>query len=320
MENMGKMKITDLTIITPCFNEEESITDCITSVRNMMIKNLHEISYEHIVIDNNSTDSTVKIISEICLYDKNVKLLVNSKNVGAFQSIYRAMGESSGLSLIPMYAADLQDPVEVIPEFFKLWKSGYKVVFGVRKNRIENFFMKHIRTIYYRIIQKFAEGNIPINAGEFMLIDIKIVESLLATKDHEPYIRGMVANTGVNSIQVEYLMNSRKKGKSKTNLFNLLDTALNAFVGTSRIPARIALIFGFLFSIGSVSLLFIQQLISQFTKYTQIDLISLNTSLIVFIGGTQIFFLGLIGEYVLSIHSQVRRYPEPFFIKKINFD
>ena len=313
------MKKIDISIITPCFNEEDSIKECSDSIRNIMKTKLPTLSYEHIFIDNNSKDSTTKIINKLCLNDKNIKLLVNSRNIGAFKSIYKALKESTGKVIIPMYAADLQDPAEVIPDFYKHWQEGFLVAFGVRKNRKENFILRKTRTIFYKVIQKFSESYIPINAGEFLLADRTVIETILETNDHEPYIRGMIAISGVKSIEVEYNMNPRKKGKSKANFLNLVDTAINAFIGTSRIPARIMLLFGFILSSGAIIISLLKLTFDYIFNVTFLGNINLSTILVIIIGGIQIFFIGLIGEYTLSIHSQVRRNPESFFTERINF-
>jgi glycosyltransferase involved in cell wall biosynthesis len=314
------MKDIDISIITPCFNEVDSVFECSESIRNIMKHKLPTLNYEHIFIDNDSTDSTVEKIKEICLKDKNVKLLVNSRNIGAFKSIFKAMKESSGTVVIPMYAADLQDPAEVIPDFYRKWEEGYLVTFGVRNNRKENFILRKTRTLYYKIIQKFSESYIPINAGEFLLADRKVIDSILETKDHEPYIRGMVAISGVKSIEISYNMNQRKKGKSKTNLLKLFDTAINAFIGTSRIPARIMLLLGFTLSALGTLIGLMKLTVGNIFNLYILEKLNLSNVLIIMVGGLQIFFIGLVGEYVLSIHAQVRKNPESFFIKRINFD
>jgi glycosyltransferase involved in cell wall biosynthesis len=313
------MKNIDISIITPCFNEEDSIRECSESIKNIMIDRLPMLNYEHIFIDNNSTDSTVEEITKICMKDKNVKLLVNSRNIGAFKSIYKAMKESSGRVVIPMYAADMQDPAEVIPDFYRHWELGYLVAFGVRSNRKENFILRKTRNMYYKIIQKFSESYIPINAGEFLLADRKVVESILETNDYEPYIRGMVAITGVKSIEIAYNMNQRKRGKTKANFLNLIDTAINAFIGTSRIPARIMLLLGFALSSIATLIGLIKFVSSNIFNLLIFEKLDLGNVLVIIFGGLQIFFIGLVGEYVLSIHAQVRRNPESFFTKKVNF-
>jgi glycosyltransferase involved in cell wall biosynthesis len=309
----------ELSIITPCFNEEINIVDCSESVKNVMTNTLPGVSYEHIFIDNYSTDATVKLITELCLKDPRIKLLVNSKNLGAFKSIFLALKESSGRAIVPMFAADLQDPAEIIPQFYTKWLEGYLTVFGIRANRREKFLLKSIRSLYYTLIQKLSSSYIPVNAGEFLLADRKIIDSILATKDFEPYIRGMIANVSSKSTEISYNMVNRKKGKSKTSVFKLFEIALNGLISTTKVPARLVLMSGLILSILTVSIVLIKVTARLVFEIDFLSNLTFNTSLILLIGGIQIFFLGLIGEYVLSLHSQVRRVPESFFIKKVNF-
>ena len=313
------MSKVDLSIITPCYNEEDSIQECINTINGFIKSKLPNISYEHIIIDNSSNDQTVSIIKEFCANDSNVKLLVNSRNVGASKSIFLGLKESSGSAVIPMYAADLQDPVDIIYDFYNDWRKGFLVVFGVRSDRKENFLLKNLRTVYYKIIQKLANSYIPLNAGEFMLIDRRVLEPILATNDHQPFIRGMIANSGVRSSEIKYFMNARQKGKSKANLVTLIDVALNGFIGTSRISARLILLCGFIFSIFGIFLGIINIVTSYFIQIKSEIILSTEGVLILIVGGIQMFFIGVIGEYVLSIHGKVRRDPESFFLEKINF-
>ena len=151
-----------------------------------MSKELPGVSYEHIFADNSSTDGTVKVIKSFLKSDSRVKLIVNSKNIGAPRNIYRALSRANGFAVIPMLPADLQDPAEVIPEFYKEWQAGSLIVFGQRIQRQENFMMRSMRGLYYRIIKKLASSDIPINAGEFMLIDRKVVDLLVDMNESNP--------------------------------------------------------------------------------------------------------------------------------------
>jgi glycosyltransferase involved in cell wall biosynthesis len=313
------MSKVDLSIISPCYNEVESIQDCINAINGLMKSKLPNLTYEHIIIDNNSTDETVKVVKEHCAKDRNVKLLVNSRNVGASKNIYLGLKESSGNVVIPMYAADLQDPVDVIYDFYTEWRKGFLVVFGVREDRKENFLLKSLRTLYYKIIQKLASSYIPVNAGEFMLVDRRVLEQILVTNDYQPYIRGMIANSGVKSSEIKYFMNARKKGKSKASLITLIDVALNGFIGTSRISARLILLCGFIFASLGILIGIFNAITNFATQITNDIILSPEGTLILIVGGIQMFFIGIIGEYVLSIHGNVRRDPEPFFVEKLNF-
>jgi glycosyltransferase involved in cell wall biosynthesis len=309
-----------ISIITPCFNEEDSVTECVRRTAKVFKELLPEVQYEHIFADNASTDNTVKVLSVLAESNPRVKVFVNSRNIGPFRNMYRGMAMAQGDAVIPMLPADLQDPPEIIPDFYRLWSAGSLVVFGERTNRQENLLMRILRGTYYRIVRRFAEGNIPINSGEFMLIDKSVSDSILALDDQYPYIRGLVAQSVDVSSSVKYTWESRKTGKSKANWFNLLDQAINGFVSTSRIPARLALIGGFAISglgllAGMYSL--IVNLIHSNNASAGIPTVIVAIFLF---GGLQLFFLGLVGEYVLSIHSQVRRLPKVFDTKRINFD
>jgi glycosyltransferase involved in cell wall biosynthesis len=309
----------DLTIITPCYNEEASVVDCAREVQNMMSSRLPKVKYEHIFIDNASTDGTVRELRKIARSSKNVKVIVNSRNVGPFRNMYAAMAKASGRAVIPMLPADLQDPADKIPDLYQEWVKGYLVVYGERTNRQESLLMRALRGLYYRIVRTMSETDIPINSGEFMLIDRKISDEICKIGDHYPYIRGLVAQSTSNSTSVPYTWGARKKGKSKSNFLALIDQAINGLVSTSRAPARIALLGGFAIS-GLGFLAGLWSLIANLVD-APIALQGIPTLIVglFFFGGIQLFFLGLIGEYVLSIHSQVRRLPREFEVESINF-
>jgi glycosyltransferase involved in cell wall biosynthesis len=309
----------DLTIITPCYNEELSVVDCAREVQKVMSSRLPKVKFEHIFIDNASTDNTVLELRKIASDSKNVKVIVNSRNVGPFRNMYAAMAKASGRAVIPMLPADLQDPADKIPDLYQEWVKGYLVVYGERTNRQESLPMRAMRGLYYRMVRMMSETDIPLNSGEFMLIDRKISDEICKLGDHYPYIRGLVAQSTSNSTSVPYTWGIRKKGKSKANFLALIDQAINGFVSTSRAPARIALLGGFFISgLGFLAGLwsFIVSLIDAPTALQGIPTLIVA---LFFFGGIQLFFLGLIGEYVLSIHSQVRRLPREFEVESINF-
>jgi glycosyltransferase involved in cell wall biosynthesis len=312
--------MTKISIITPCFNEEENIAACITETRNVLSKLSGEYVYEHILSDNASTDSTTAKIKEFAENDPRIKLLVNSRNIGPFRNMWSALKHSSGDIIIPMLPADLQDPPEVIEKFVKEWEKGFLIVFGIRANRKDKFALKIARNFYYRILRKFAEDPMPLHAGEFLLCDRKVLKSIIDIDDEYPYIRGLIARTGVKSTTVSYTWAERKRGKTKNNFINLLDQAINGLVSTSRAPARIIWVSGMLISILSTVLPIILLLAIGITadKMEMNSLILAN--IVIFFLGIQMFFLGVIGEYVLSIHGQVRKIPNIFHTEKINFE
>ena len=308
-----------LSIITPTFNEEDGIVACIQAVRETMEGYSKELVYEHIIIDNNSTDNTSKLVTTIGENDTRVRLIVNSRNIGASRSIFRALGKTRGIWVIPMLPADLQDPVSVIPQFLELVTDGQtEIVYGVRTNRQESLALNLLRNLYYRIVRRFSHFEIQLNAGEFALVSKSVIDAIVETNDQYPYVRGLIAQTGAKFKTVEYQWQKRTSGKSKASPLVLIDTAVNGLFSTSQIPARLALICGFVFSclgIFSGFLFLIATLI--FGVNTGTGIPTLIISLFV-ISGIQLFFLGLIGEYVLSIHRQIKLEPTVRSVKETN--
>ena len=308
-----------LSIITPCYNEELNVAICAHELKKVMQEQLPGYDYEHIFADNASTDETLVKLREIAAEDNRVKVISNSRNVGPFRNMWNAMKSATGDIVVPQLAADLQDPPSVIPELVKNWEAGFLVTYGVRAKREESLVMRMARGLYYRIIKKFAAAVIPLNSGEFLLADKKVIDSILAVDDQYPYIRGLIAQTGVKSASVQYTWVKRERGKSKNSFISLIDQAINGFVSTSRVPARLALLGGFLLSfLGFAYAIFtvVMVLISNGSTPVGIPTIIVGIFLL---GGVQLLFLGLIGEYVLSIHGQVRRTPQMFEVERINF-
>ena len=308
-----------LSIITPCYNEEVNVEICAQELKKVMQEKLSGYDYEHIFADNASTDSTLVKLRELAAKDNHIKVISNSRNVGPFRNMWNAMKSATGDAVVPLLPADLQDPPSVIPELVKHWEQGFLVTYGVRANREESIIMRIARGLYYRIIKKFASAVIPLNSGEFLLADKKVIDSILVVDDQYPYIRGLIAQTGVKSASVPYTWVRRERGKSKNSFISLIDQAINGFVSTSRVPARLALLGGLLLSfLGFAYAIFtaVMVLISDGTAPVGIPTIIVGIFLL---GGVQLLFLGLIGEYILSIHGQVRRTPPMFEIERINF-
>ena len=307
-----------ITIITPCFNEENNIEICAGELKKVMLEKLPQYDYEHIFADNASTDLTLKILRKLASKDKRIKVIANSRNVGPFRNMWNAMRHASGDAVIPMLSADLQDPPSVIPDLVENWASGNLVVYGVRLNRQENLVMRFARNLYYRIIQRFASAPIPLNSGEFLIADRRVIDSILEVDDQYPYIRGLIAQTSVQSASVNYTWVKRERGKSKNNLVTLVDQAINGFVSTSRVPARIALAGGFFLSFLGIAFAVVTTCIVLFSEKSIPVGIPTIIIGIFLLGGIQLFFLGLLGEYILSIHGQVRRTPPMFELELIN--
>jgi glycosyltransferase involved in cell wall biosynthesis len=308
-----------LSIITPCYNEEVNVEICASELKKVMSEHLPNYKYEHIFADNASTDATLEKLKALAANDKNIKVISNSRNVGPFRNMWNAMKSATGDAVVPLLPADLQDPPTVIPELVKNWESGFLVTYGVRANREESLMMRMARGLYYRIIKKFAAAVIPLNSGEFLLADKKVIDSILEVDDQYPYIRGLIAQTGVKSTSVPYTWVKRERGKSKNSFISLIDQAINGFVSTSRVPARLALLGGFILSIlGFCYALFTILSVWLSDGSTPVGIPTVIVGIFL-LGGVQLLFLGLIGEYILSIHGQVRRTPPMFETERINF-
>lgn len=308
-----------ISVITPCFNEAENVEICALELRRVMSEELPGYDYEHIFADNASTDTTLLKLRALAARDSRIRVISNSRNVGPFRNMWNAMKSATGDAVIPLLPADLQDPPTVIPELVKNWELGFLVTYGVRANRQESFIMRFVRSTYYRIIKKFASAVIPLNSGEFLLADKKVVDSILAVDDQYPYIRGLIAQTGVRSASVPYSWVKRERGTSKNSFITLIDQAINGFVSTSRVPARLALLGGLVLSLLGVAFaLFTVFLALTSESNTPVGIPTIIVGIFL-LGGIQLFFLGIIGEYILSIHGQVRRIPPMFETERINF-
>ncbi len=308
-----------ISIITPCFNEEASVKKCFEAVAKVMEEKLPSYDYEHIFSDNASTDATLEILRSLSRNNPRVKVLANSRNIGPFKNMWSAMAECTGDLVVPLLPADLQDPPSVIPKFVEEWEKGFLVVYGIRAIREESWFLRKCRGLYYRIISKMASIEIPINAGEFLLADRKVIDSIQSLDDAYPYIRGMIAKTGVNATKVSYTWERRKEGISKNSALDLIDQAVNGLVSTSKLPARLVTFLGvavsslgFLYAIFT----FIKVLLNR--GDTPVGVPSLIIG-VFFIGGLQLISMGILGEYLLSLHAQIRRDPPHFFLEKHNF-
>ncbi len=308
-----------ISVITPCYNEELNVDMCAQELAEVFEKYLPGYEYEHIFADNASTDSTLKKLKDLASHDKRIKVISNSRNVGPFRNMWNAMKSATGDAVIPLLPADLQDPPQIIPQFIEKWESGSLVVYGVRANREESLVMRAARGLYYRIIKKFASAVIPLNSGEFLLADRRVINSILEVDDQYPYIRGLIAQTAVKSSSVPYTWVKRKHGKSKNSFISLIDQAINGFVSTSRVPARLALLGGFLLSLlGFLYAIFTASMVILSDSSIPVGIPTIIVGIFL-LGGIQLLFLGLIGEYVLSIHGQVRRTPAMFEVERINF-
>jgi len=307
-----------INVVTPCYNEEDNIIEVYERVKKAFSE-LSNYSYEHVFIDNASTDSTVKKLRQLAKHDKNVKVIVNARNFGNIRSSYYAITQTRGDAMI-LLVADLQDPPELIKDFIKKWEEGFKVVIGVKPKSKENFLMFFIRKLYYRLIVKISEVDLVKNFTGFGLYDKKIVDILKTIDDPYPYFRGLISEVGFERCEIEFEQPLRKHGKSKHNFYALYDVAMQGVTTHSKIPMRLATIAGFFLAILSfiISMVFLIAKII-FWKHFALGVAPIIVGLF-FFSSIELFFIGLLGEYILSINTRVLKRPLVIEEERINFD
>jgi glycosyltransferase involved in cell wall biosynthesis len=310
--------IPKITVLTPCYNEADNVQTLYERVR-AVFQPLHEYTYEHLFIDNASTDETVPILRRIAARDRNVKVIVNTRNFGHVRSPYHALLQCHGDAVIGM-AADLQDPPELIPAFLEKWREGYKVVLGVKAAAEESPLMFAIRRLGYSVIDRLSEVEQIRNNTGFGLYDKAFVSVLRRLPDPYPYFRGIVAELGFKYATIPYTQPKRTRGVTKNNLYRLYDLGVQGIVNHSRIPLRVATILGFVSSLVS----FVAALVYLAMKLLFWYDLPIGVAPVIIglfcVASVQLFFLGILGEYVGSIYTQVRNRPLVVEEERINFD
>jgi len=307
-----------LSVVTGCYNEEENVEEVYQQVKSVF-DSLGGYNYEHIFIDNASTDSTAEILKQIASRDNNVKIIINTRNFGHIRSPYHAMIQANGDAVI-LIVADLQDPPKLISEFIRKWEEGYKLVIGVKTKSEESFLFFGIRKSYYYLINKLSDTELVKNFTGFGLYDREVINALRKINDTYPYLRGLVSELGYDLAKIEYEQPLRKRGFTKNNFYTLYDMAMLGITNHSKIPLRLATFIGFVVSIlslliGTAYLIF---KIMFFDRY-EAGIAPLVIGLF-FFGAVQLFFIGIIGEYVGSIHTQVLKRPLVIEKERINFE
>ena len=306
-----------ISIVTPCFNEEFNVEPLYEKVKIEMAK-LSNYTYEHIFIDNYSTDNTLLKLKSIASIDKNVKIIVNARNFGHIKSPYYGMLQADGDVVISL-VSDLQDPPELIPDFIKKWEEGYKIVVGVKEKSEENIIMFSIRKLFYKTIDRISDTSQIQNFTGFGLYDRQFMDVLKNIQEPYPYFRGLVSEIGFSICQIPYLQPKRSKGNTKNNFFTLYDMAMLGFTSHSKVPLRMSSFIGFIVAFFSI-LIAITYLIYKilFWDNFQVGIAPLVIGFF-FFGGVQLFFLGIIGEYISAILIQVKNRPLVIEKERINF-
>jgi polyisoprenyl-phosphate glycosyltransferase len=306
-----------ISIVTPCFNEEENVEELYSQIKQVMAS-VDSYTYEHIFIDNHSTDNTASILRKIACHDKRVKIILNVRNFGHIRSPYYGMLQTNGNAVIVL-ASDLQDPPALIPDFLEQWEKGYKVVMGVKTHSEETPIFWALRTMYYRMLQSLSDVDLVEHATGFGLYDRQVIETLRSLNDPYPYFRGLIAELGYERTTISYLQPSRKRGITKNNFFTLFDMAMLGLTNHSKVPLRLAVIFGF--ASGLLSFLIgIFYLVYKLIFWQEFSLgLAPVVVGIFFFSSVQLFFLGVVGEYIGAIYTQVLKRPLVIEKERINF-
>ena len=310
------MKI--VSIVTPCYNEEDNVQDVYFQVKKIF-DGLEQYNYEHLFIDNASKDKTVEILKEIAKEDQRVKIIINCRNFGPSRSMYYALLQTCGDSVV-LLPADLQEPPELIPEFIQKWEDGYTVIKGVKTSSKESFLMYFLRSAYYFLIRRISDIELTSHFIGFGLYDKKVIEALREINDPYPYFRGLIEELGFHSIKVEYEQKRRKKGKSSYNFFRYFDEAMLGITSHSRIPLRLATIVGFIMSFLSLMIAF-GYLIAKLVFWQLFPLGTAPITVGLFLlASIQLFFIGIIGEYIGLMHLRMLKRPLVVERQRINFE
>ncbi|MCF8177619.1 MAG: glycosyltransferase family 2 protein [Sulfuritalea sp.] len=307
-----------ISIVTPCYNEEGNVEELHQRIVAQMAQFPH-YDYEHIYIDNASTDGTVAAIRRLASADYCVKAIVNNRNFGIIRSSNHGLLQAQGDAVINM-ASDMQEPPELIGEFIKKWEEGYKVVAGVKPESHETAPMFALRRLYYATIGRIADVTLIPHYTGFGLYDREVIESLRRIDDPYPYFRGLIADMGYAHAEVPYVQPLRTRGITKNNFYALYDMAMLGITSHSKVPLRLATMAGF--ALSAVSLLIaIGYLVLKLTRWDQMSF-GMAPILIgfFFFASVQLFFIGLLGEYILQIHTQVKKHPLVVERERINFD
>ena len=272
-----------VSILIPCYNEQENVRPMSEAIVDLFENQLAQYDYELLFIDNDSSDQTRPILREICKNNEHIKAIFNAKNFGQFNSPYYGMLQTTGDCTISM-VCDFQDPVELIPQYLEAWEQGYKIVIGIKTSSKENPIMYHLRSLYYKMIKRFSDVEQIEHFTGSGLYDKDFIRVLRDLKDPTPFLRGIVAELGYKRKEIPYEQPERRAGKTHNNFIRLYDAAMLSF-----------------------------------TSYTKIGLGMATFLGMFFLGSVQLFFLGFIGEYVLSINQRVMNRPLVIEEERINF-
>jgi glycosyltransferase involved in cell wall biosynthesis len=312
------VKKTLISIVSPCFNEEDNIKELYRRVVKVM-ETLPEYDFEYVFIDNASSDLTVEILRQIASKDPRVKVIINIRNFGHIRSPYWGIINTKGAATIYL-ASDLQDPPELISEFIEHWRAGYKIVLAIKPVTSANPIMHYLRRTYYKLLDAISEVPIVKDATGFGLYDKVVLDHIRAINDPYPFLRGLICKLGYQIKKISFNQPQRLRGISKNNFYSLFDIALLGIVSHSTVPIRLASMLGLLVAFLSIFLAFSLLLAKLFFwEYIPIGYAPVGIGILLMFG-ILLFFIGMVGEYVGVIHNYVQKHPIVIEKERINFE
>ncbi len=306
-----------ISVVSPAYNESGNVQPLVERVRAVFAA-LPQYNYEHIIIDNASTDTTVEELRALAAEDPHVKVIVNARNFGHIRSPHHAMLEADGDAIIVLLS-DLQDPPELIRDFLRYWEEGWKIVVGIKTTSEESGVMYKIRSAYYRTVERLTSVQVLRHYTGFGLYDRKVMDEVRRYGDPYPYFRGMVAEVGFPIKQIDYGQKRRMRGITKNNFYTLYDMAMLGITNLSKVPLRMVTFGGFV--AAAISLLAgLMYLFAKLLFWRSFELGLAPTMIgLFFLGSVQLIAIGIIGEYIGSIHTIVQNRPLVTEKERINY-
>ena len=308
-----------ISIVTPCYNEGDRIITCCDTVEAIFKEFLPDYRYEHIICDNDSTDDNYAVIRKLAKDRKHIKVIRNTRNFGVLPNAYNGVIASQGDAVLMLLPVDLQDPPELIPTFVEKWSEGYDIVYGARNKRKEGIVLRSIRYTFYNLLTMMSEFNYPRNAGDFQLVDRRIIDEIKTIEEPRPFLRMMTFSVGGPSFGVGYTWR-RAERPSKNGIKAMIGQGLVGITAFSAFPLRAALILGLCFAIFSI----IYAIISLLTIVLDIRTVDNGIASLIFgvffVGGINLIFLGIVGEYLLNIFKAKNSRKVVYERERINFD
>jgi polyisoprenyl-phosphate glycosyltransferase len=310
--------VKTITILSPTYNEDENIPELLNRVWAAVEPFKDRYKFEYLFIDNDSTDGTQDLLRKLAAADKRLKLIFNVRNFGHIRSPYHGLLQTQGDATIAL-AADLQDPPELIPQYIAKWEEGFKIALAVKNESEESPLFFVVRKCYYELVSRLSQVKLLKNVTGAGLYDRQVIDLLRAMDDQEPYVRGLICDLGFPIAQIPFVQPVRKRGLTKNNFYTLYDLAMLGITGFSKVPLRLATMLGFM---GSVACLVfgVAYLLYKLLFWSNLSVgVAPMVIGFFFFGSVQLFFIGVLGEYIGSIHTQVRKRPLVVEKERINF-